>query len=105
MEGTKRAGVCWRCTMRLLAPNLLVVVVLALMRSVQVLDEIYVLTGGGPGTSTLFLTQYIYDTGFASALRNPDLAAAASVLMGTVLVVLTLIQLGIGKRGVNKGQR
>jgi len=105
MDGTKPARVFWRITLPLLAPNLLVVVVLALIKSVQVFDEIYVLTGGGPGTSTLFLTQYIYETGFASALRNPGLAAAASILMGTVLVVLTLIQLGIGKRGENKGKR
>jgi alpha-1,4-digalacturonate transport system permease protein len=80
-------------------------VVLALIRSVQIFDEVYVLTGGGPGTSTLFLTQYIYETGFASTLRNPGLAAAASILMGTVLVILTLIQLGIGRRGEKKGAR
>jgi alpha-1,4-digalacturonate transport system permease protein len=57
-----------------------------------------VLTGGGPGTSTLFLTQYIYEVGFASFLRNPGLAAAASILMGLVLVVLTLVQLGLSRR-------
>lgn len=106
MDGTKPARVFWRITMPLLFPNLLVVIVLALIRSVQVFDEVYVLTGGGPGTSTLYLTQYIYETGFASgALRNPGLAAAASILMGVVLVVFTLIQLGIARRSENKGKR
>lgn len=105
MDGTRPARVFWRITLPLLAPNLLVVVVLALIRAVQIFDEIYVLTGGGPGTSTLYLTQYIYETGFASQLRNPGLAAAASILMGAVLVVLTLIQLGIGRRGEKKGAR
>lgn len=105
MDGTKPARVFWRITLPLLAPNLLVVVVLALIRAVQIFDEVYVLTGGGPGTSTLYLTQYIYETGFASALRNPGLAAAASILMGGVLVVLTLIQLGIGRKNENKGKR
>jgi len=76
-----------------------------LIRAVQVFDEVYILTGGGPGTSTLYLTQYIYETGFASQLRNPGLASAASILMGLVLVVLTLIQLGIGKRTEGKGKR
>jgi alpha-1,4-digalacturonate transport system permease protein len=64
-----------------------------------------VLTGGGPGTSTLYLTQYIYEVGFASLLRNPGLAAAASILMGAVLVVLTLLQLQLGRRGEKKGSR
>jgi alpha-1,4-digalacturonate transport system permease protein len=105
MDGTRPARVFWRITLPLLMPNLLVVVVLALIRAVQIFDEIYVLTGGGPGTSTLFLTQYIYETGFASQLRNPGLAAAASILMGAVLVVLTLIQLGLGRRGEQKGSR
>ena len=103
MDGTRPARVFWRITLPLLAPNLLVVLVLALIRAVQIFDEVYVLTGGGPGTSTLFLTQYIYEIGFASLLRNPGLAAAASILMGAVLVVLTLIQLGIGRRGERRG--
>jgi alpha-1,4-digalacturonate transport system permease protein len=98
MDGTSRARVFWRITLPLLWPNLLVVIVLALIRSVQVFDEVYVLTGGGPGTSTLFITQYIYETGFASALRNPGLAAAASIMMGVVLVVLTLLQLSASNR-------
>jgi alpha-1,4-digalacturonate transport system permease protein len=105
MDGTKPARVFWRITLPLLAPNLMVVVVLALIRAVQVFDEIYILTGGGPGTSTLYLTQYIYETGFVSQPRNPGLAAAASILMGLVLVVLTLLQLGIGKRTESKGKR
>jgi alpha-1,4-digalacturonate transport system permease protein len=105
MDGTPRSRVFWRITLPLLMPNLLVVIILALIRAVQIFDEVYVLTGGGPGTSTLFITQYIYEVGFASLLRNPGLAAAASILMGAVLVVLTLVQLGLGRRNERKGAR
>ena len=77
----------------LLWPNLVVVIILALIRGVQTFDEVYVLTGGGPGSSTQFLTQFIYQTGFANSIRNLGLASAASILMGLVLVVLTAIQL------------
>ncbi len=105
MDGTRPARAFWRITLPLLMPNLLVVVVLVLIRAVQIFDEVYVLTGGGPGTSTLYLTQYIYETGFAAQLRNPGLAAAASILMGAVLVVLTLVQLGLGRSGEKKGGR
>ena len=97
MDATPPARVFWRITLPLLGPNLAVVLVLALIRGVQIFDEVYVLTGGGPGTSTLFLTQYIYEVGFASILRNPGLAAAASILMGLVLVVLTLLQLRLSR--------
>ncbi|MDO9307218.1 MAG: sugar ABC transporter permease, partial [Mesorhizobium sp.] len=105
MDGTPPARVFWRITLPLLMPSLLVVIILTLIRAVQIFDEVYVLTGGGPGTSTLYLTQYIYEVGFASLLRNPGLAAAASILMGAVLVVLTLLQLQLGRRGEKKGAR
>ena len=104
MDGTRPARVFWRITLPLLMPNLLVVLVLALIRAVQVFDEVYVLTGGGPGTSTMYLTQYIFETGFASQLRNPGLAAAASILMGIVLVVLTLMQLAASRAGEKRGE-
>lgn len=95
MDGTKPGRVFWRITLPLLWPNLLVVIVLSLIRAVQVFDEVFVLTSGGPGTATLYLTQYIYEVGFASVLRNPGLASAAALMMGGVLVVLTLAQLGL----------
>ncbi len=103
MDGTRHARVFWRITLPLLAPNLLVVIVLALIRAVQIFDEVFVLTAGGPGTSTLYLIQYIYEKGFASQLRNPGLAAAASILMGAVLVVLTLLQLWFSRSREKKG--
>lgn len=102
MDGTRPGRVFWRITLPLLMPNLLVVLVLSLIRAVQIFDEAYVLTGGGPGTATMFLTQYVYEVGFASILKNPGLAAAASILMGGVLIVLTLIQLGLANRNDRK---
>jgi alpha-1,4-digalacturonate transport system permease protein len=105
MDATRPARVFWRITLPLLAPNLAVVLVLALIRGIQIFDEAYVLTGGGPGTATTFLTQYIYEVGFASILRNPGLAAAASILMGLVLVVLTLVQLGLSRRAERARER
>ncbi|VAW14188.1 ABC transporter, permease protein 1 (cluster 1, maltose/g3p/polyamine/iron) [hydrothermal vent metagenome] len=105
MDGASPSRTFWRITLPLLGPNLLVVVVLALIRSVQIFDEVYVLTGGGPGTATMYLTQYIYEVGFASNLRNPGLASAASILMGVVLIILTLVQLRAGRNRDKKEKR
>ena len=99
IDGASRWRVFTRITLPLLAPNLLVVFVLLLIRSVQVFDEAWVLTdGGGPGTSNLFIVQFIYETAFASDLTLYGLASAASVLMGLALLILTLVQLWFGKR-------
>jgi alpha-1,4-digalacturonate transport system permease protein len=76
----------------LLMPTMTVVLVLSLIRAVQVFDIVFAFTGGGPGTATLYMVQYIYDNGFASPTKHFGLAASASLLMAGVLVLLTLGQ-------------
>ena len=98
MDATPRWRVFWRLTLPLLWPNLIVVIVLALIRAVQTFDEVFVLTGGGPGTSTLMVVQYIYETAFSNQVQNFGLAAAASVVLGIVLFALTLAQLAFTQR-------
>jgi alpha-1,4-digalacturonate transport system permease protein len=80
-------------TLPLLMPTMTVVLVLALIRAVQVFEIIYAFTGGGPGTATLYLVQFIYNYGFTSPNKQFGIAAAASLLMAGVLIVLTLAQL------------
>ena len=84
-------------TLPLLMPNVMVVLVLALIRAVQQFDLVYVLTGGGPGSATLLMVQYIYEVGFASQIQRFGLAASASVTLGVVLLIATLIQLRVGR--------
>ena len=98
MDGTRPMRVLARITLPLLWPNLIVVLVLVLIRAVQTFDEVFVLTGGGPGTATLMVVQYIYETAFANQVQNFGLAAAASVLLGVLLFALTLVQLGATRR-------
>jgi len=83
-------------TLPLLMPTMLVVLVLALIRAVQAFDLIFVLTGGGPGTATQLMVQYIFTTGFASQAQLFGLAAAASVFLGIALLILTMLQLRLG---------
>lgn len=90
----------YRITLPLLMPNLLVVLVLALIRAVQIFDEIFVLTGGGPGSATLFVVQFIYQTAFAESIRVYGIAAAASLVLAGALLLLTLVQLRISRQGM-----
>ncbi len=99
MDRTSPWRVFTRITLPLLKPVLLVVFILAVIRSVQTFDEIYVLTGGGPGTATKMIVHYIFDTGFAVMPRNYGLAAAASLMLGLVLFVFTAIQMRLARGG------
>jgi alpha-1,4-digalacturonate transport system permease protein len=93
MDGASPWRVFWKITLPLLMPTLVVVLVLGLIRAVQAFDEIYVLTGGGPGSATTLLIQYIYETGFAVPPKLFGLAASASIMLAVVLFVLTLLQI------------
>lgn len=69
-----------------LRPLMLLVLILRLADTFQVFDHVMVLTGGGPGTVTQFLSIYIYKLGFK--FMNLNYAAAASVLVIAVVIVL-----------------
>ncbi len=85
-----------RITLPLLSPTMLVVVVLALIRAVQVFDIAFAFTRGGPGTATFTMVQFIYEIGF-SGDRRQGIAAAASIAMAVVLIIATLIQLRVNR--------
>jgi alpha-1,4-digalacturonate transport system permease protein len=94
----------YRITLPLLMPNLIVVLVLAMIRAVQIFDEVFVLTGGGPGSATTFIVQFIYQTGFAEQIHLYGLAAAASLFLALGLMLLTLLQLRL-TRAEEAGQK
>lgn len=96
MDGANKWRTFWNVTLPLLMPTMTVVLVLALIRAVQVFDQVYVLTHGGPGTATLYIVQYIYRTAFE--FRNYGLAAAASLVLAIVLLILTIGQLVFQRR-------
>ena len=92
IDGANEWNAFSRITMPLLMPQMMVVIVLSLIRAVQIFDLVIAFTGGGPGTATLYLVQYIYSKGFSSPSKQFGLAAAASLVMAGVLIILTLIQ-------------
>lgn len=98
MDGTSRSRQFWRITLPLLAPTMIVVLVLSLIRAFQVFDEVYVLTGGGPGQATKMIVQHIYESAFIGDAKRYGIAAASSVLVAGVLLVLTLAQLAATRK-------
>ena len=91
-------------TLPLLAPTMLVVIVLSTIRAVQIFDVVFAFTGGGPGSATLYIVHYIYNNGFASPFREFGLAAATSLVMAAVLIVLTVIQIRVQGTGLEEDE-
>ncbi len=93
MDAAKPTRVFWRITLPLLMPTFTVVFVLSLIKSFQIFDEVYLLTGGGPGRETFMIVQHIVEVAFSDDQANFGEAAAASVLMALVIAVFTFFQL------------
>ncbi len=85
-----------RITWPLLAPTTFFLVVYSIIVSFQVFDVVYVLTRGGPGTSTTFLVQYAYDQGFNQ--RRQGYAAAIGVILYVIVLALTVVQWRFSRR-------
>ncbi len=74
-------------TIPLLRPTMGLVLILQVLSSLKVFDQIYILLAGGPAYSTRPVIQYIFDTGF-SAYRG-GYAAAATMVYFVLLVIIS----------------
>ncbi|MEV4249806.1 sugar ABC transporter permease [Streptosporangium canum] len=73
----------WSITVPQLRPILLLTVVLSTIGTLQLFDEPFVLTGGGPDNSTLTISLYLYQNGF----RYFDFGYAAAIAYALTLIV------------------
>jgi multiple sugar transport system permease protein len=83
-------------TIPLLRPTMSLVLILQVLASLKVFDQIYILLAGGPNYSTRPVIQYIYDTGF-TAYRG-GYAAAATMVYFVILVAVSVAWLLIRNR-------
>lgn len=88
VDGATRWQSFWNITLPLIEPTTWTVVLLQVIFSSQVFAQMYLITGGGPGTSTRPLIQYIYQTGF----RRNNFGYGVSMAF-VLLVVLTIFSL------------
>jgi ABC-type sugar transport system permease subunit len=85
IDGANAWNVFWRVKLPLMQNVIQLVLVLVTINSIQVFDVIFVMTSGGPGTSTYTVMWYIYQNVFS----NGSVGYAAS--MGVVILVITLV--------------
>ncbi|MFM7861035.1 MAG: carbohydrate ABC transporter permease [Candidatus Nanopelagicaceae bacterium] len=86
IDGAKYRQVVARITIPILKPALAIIAMLRLIDSFRTFDTVYILTGGGPGTSTQTIGIYIYRTAFITG--DFGLASAASVMLVLLLAPL-----------------
>ena len=99
VDGTSGWNEIIYITIPLMIPTIIVTMVFRFILSFKVFDEIYLLTQGGPGTSTEVISFSIYETFFES--DNMGLGSVMSVVSLFVVSLLIIIVLNVIRR-VNK---
>jgi multiple sugar transport system permease protein len=98
IDGAGHWSIFRNVTLPLLGPATLFLVVFSSINALQLFDEVYFLTKGGPGTATYVPVYYLYKLAFEQGIAG--YAAAIAYVLLAVILVLTLIQLWVGKRMV-----
>lgn len=98
IDGAQGWGVFRHITMPLLAPTTFLVLMLTIINSFQVFDQVYVMTSGGPGTATLTLVQYIYTTSFQ--FQRFGYGSAVALILFAMLLVVAFFQIRAYRRGL-----
>lgn len=83
----------------MLSPSIFFATVMTVITALQVFAQPQLLTGGGPGNSTLPLVQFIYNQGFK--FQDLGLAAAAAWVLFVLIIGLTAFQFRAQKRWVH----
>lgn len=82
-------------------PTLSFCIVTTTISSMQVFDQAYVMTQGGPLYRTETLVQYIYDRGFQTAPYDLGYASAISIYLFVMIAIITFV---LRKYVLNKGE-
>lgn len=88
-----------RITIPMVKPIMLFVSITSTIGTLQLFDESYILTGGGPDNATISIGHYLYNNGFM--FYKFGYAAALSYALVLIIAVLSFVQFRASKGGEN----
>ncbi|MEO3810686.1 sugar ABC transporter permease [Sphaerisporangium sp. B11E5] len=86
----------WSITLPCLRPTTFFVLVMLTIQSFKVLDLIVVMTGGGPGRSTLVLSQLVYREGIVEG--HFGYSSAIALVLFVIVLTVTVLQFRVNER-------
>ena len=97
IDGANKLQVIWHVIRPLIMNSITIGIFISLSASFKVFDQVYALTGGGPGRATQVVSLNIFMEAFAMRSRYGYASAKAIILFVTILLI-TGIQLMVMKR-------
>ena len=102
IDGANKRQVFWHITLPMIAPAVVATVFIRLMDALRTVDEVLMLTGGGPGSSTRFVGVHIFKEVFPKTNYGYGSAISVIVLYLTILACWLLYVFMLAPR--NKGK-
>lgn len=99
IDGAKGATMLFKVILPMMSPAIFFAAVMTVITSLQVFVQPQMLTGGGPGNSTLPMVMFIYNTGFK--FQQLGMAAAAAWILFALIILVTAFQFQVQKRWVH----
>ncbi|MGN6378108.1 MAG: carbohydrate ABC transporter permease [Gaiellales bacterium] len=99
LDGSRGWSTFRHITLPLLSPATLFLIVWSTINALQVFDEIYVTTRGGPLQATTVIVYYLYSQAFQ--FFHAGYAAAIALVLFAATLVFSVIQLWISSRRVH----
>lgn len=96
IDGASSWQTFWRITVPLLKPVIIMTAIMSINGTLQLFDESYNLTKGGPANSTMTMSHYIYNSSFGDGVANFGYASAMSFLVFILVAILALINMKVG---------
>ncbi|MFB9838723.1 carbohydrate ABC transporter permease [Actinoallomurus acaciae] len=96
LDGCGRVKAFWKVELPLLAPASSFLLVWLTINALQLFDEVYVTTKGGPLHASTVLVYYLYQQAFVDF--DGGYAAAIGCALFVVILIVTVVQLWLGRR-------
>lgn len=97
IDGASKTQVFKAVTLPSIMPTFTFVLITAMIGYFQSFVEIFIMTGGGPGTATYVISYLIFNEAFKGF--NFGYASAISVILFTLITLITVIQLKVLQKG------
>jgi alpha-1,4-digalacturonate transport system permease protein len=97
VDGASKTQVFLKIMLPLLSPTIFIVLLLSTIGLLKEYALVQGITLGGPGTSTTYIVQYMFDKGFNQ--YKYGYASAIGILVSFVFIIITMIQFKFTKGG------
>jgi multiple sugar transport system permease protein len=104
IDGANKFQIFWHITLPMLKPTILATVFIRLMDALRTVDEVWMLTGGGPGSATRYVGLHIWRVVFPKTDYGYGAAMSLLTLYFTIVMCWLLYAALVARRELPKAE-